>query len=71
MSLSSGNRSLTKKFVVPGYNADVETVSMIDVAAFNWNCPRHIKRRYAEEEIAAAFASGKEGRLPGFTAAHA
>ena len=35
------------------YSADVERVVVIDVAAFDWNCPQHITRRYTEAEFAA------------------
>ena len=34
------------------YRADVERIVVIDVAAFDWNCPQHITRRYTEEEFA-------------------
>ena len=35
-----------------GYKARVERVVIIDVVAFDWNCPQHITRRYTEEEFA-------------------
>lgn len=35
------------------YRGRVERVVVIDVAAFDWNCPQHITRRYTEEEFAA------------------
>ena len=35
------------------YRGQVERVVVIDVAAFDWNCPQHITRRYTEEEFAA------------------
>ncbi len=35
------------------YRAEVERIILIDVAAFDWNCPQHITRRYTEEEFAA------------------
>jgi predicted pyridoxine 5'-phosphate oxidase superfamily flavin-nucleotide-binding protein len=38
---------------LPGYKARVERVVMIDVAAFDWNCPQHITQRYTEAEFAA------------------
>lgn len=34
------------------YRAQVERVVYIDVAAFDWNCPQHITRRYTESEFA-------------------
>lgn len=37
---------------LPGYRALVERVAIIDVVAFDWNCPQHITRRYTESEFA-------------------
>ncbi len=34
------------------YRALVERVVVIDVAAFDWNCPQHISKRYTEQEFA-------------------
>ena len=36
---------------LPNYRARIERVAFIDVAAFDWNCPQHITRRYTEEEF--------------------
>ena len=36
---------------LPGYKARVERVGIIDVVAFDWNCPQHITRRYTEAEF--------------------
>ena len=33
------------------YRAQVERVVIIDVAAFDWNCPQHITPRYTESEL--------------------
>jgi hypothetical protein len=33
------------------YRGLVERVIVIDVAAFDWNCPQHITRRYTKEEF--------------------
>ena len=30
---------------------------LIDVEAFDWNCPQHITPRYTEDEVAAATQS--------------
>jgi len=37
---------------IPGYRARVERVALVDVVAFDWNCPQHITQRYTEEEFA-------------------
>ncbi len=34
------------------YNGKVERLAIIEVAAFDWNCPQHIERRYTTEELA-------------------
>jgi predicted pyridoxine 5'-phosphate oxidase superfamily flavin-nucleotide-binding protein len=34
----------------PEYKAKIERVVLIDVVAFDWNCPQHITRRYTESE---------------------
>jgi predicted pyridoxine 5'-phosphate oxidase superfamily flavin-nucleotide-binding protein len=47
------------KVTLPEYKARVERVVFIDVAAFDWNCPQHITRRYTvlelEEGVAPCF----------------
>jgi hypothetical protein len=41
----------------PGVGAAaVERALLIEVAAFDWNCPQHITPRYSEAEVAAAVA---------------
>jgi hypothetical protein len=35
------------------YRAEIERIVIIEVAAFDWNCPQHITRRYTEAEFAA------------------
>ncbi len=42
------------KVELPEYQARVERVVLIDVVAFDWNCPQHITRRYTESEFAAS-----------------
>jgi predicted pyridoxine 5'-phosphate oxidase superfamily flavin-nucleotide-binding protein len=37
---------------LPDYKARVERIVLIDVVAFDWNCPQHITRRYTETEFA-------------------
>ncbi len=41
------------KVELDDYNARVERVIYIDIAAFDWNCPQHITPRYTEAEFAA------------------
>jgi predicted pyridoxine 5'-phosphate oxidase superfamily flavin-nucleotide-binding protein len=37
---------------LPNYKGRVERVVIIEVTAFDWNCPQHITRRYTETELA-------------------
>ena len=37
------------------HDATVERVFLIDVEAFDWNCPQHIQPRFTEAEVRAAF----------------
>ena len=37
---------------LPGYKATIDRAFLIDVAAFDWNCPQHITPRFTEAEIA-------------------
>jgi predicted pyridoxine 5'-phosphate oxidase superfamily flavin-nucleotide-binding protein len=39
---------------LPDYRARVERVAVIDVEAFDWNCPQHITPRYTLAEVEAA-----------------
>jgi hypothetical protein len=39
---------------LPDYPARIERVAVIDVAAFDWNCPQHITPRFTESEVRAA-----------------
>ena len=41
---------------LPGYRARIERLAVIEVEAFDWNCPQHITPRFTIEEIEAASA---------------
>ncbi len=49
---SSVSPDVLEQVETPGYRARIERVVLIDVAAFDWNCPQHIKQRYTEQEFA-------------------
>jgi uncharacterized protein len=36
---------------VEGYPAHIERIFVIDIEAYDWNCPQHITPRYTKEEI--------------------
>ena len=38
----------------PDYRARIEGIAVIDVEAFDWNCPQHITQRFTRAEIEAA-----------------
>jgi len=46
--------ALLKAVGLPDYRARVERVAVIEVAAFDWNCPQHITARFTEAEVRAA-----------------
>ena len=48
------DKTTLERLVVPDYRAAVERGVLIDVEAFDWNCPQHITPRYTEDEVAAA-----------------
>lgn len=38
---------------IPGYRARIERIAIVDVEAFDWNCPQHITRRFTLEQVEA------------------
>jgi len=46
---------LLEQLALPEYQAKVERAVLIEVAAFDWNCPQHITRRYTEAEMDVLF----------------
>lgn len=42
---------LLRAVELPGYGAKVEHVLVIDVEAFDWNCPQHVTPRYTVEQV--------------------
>jgi predicted pyridoxine 5'-phosphate oxidase superfamily flavin-nucleotide-binding protein len=55
ISADEGSMTLAS-LAVPGYRAKVEHGLLIEVEAFDWNCPQHITPRFTEAEVAAAVA---------------
>ena len=45
---------LMSRLSTPGYPARIERALVIDVQAFDWNCPQHITPRYTAAEYAQA-----------------
>lgn len=48
--------ALAGRLAVPGYRAEIERAVVFRLAALDWNCPRHIPRRFTPAEIGAATA---------------
>jgi len=54
IDVADADPALLRLVELPGYSAKIERVALIDVAAFNWNCPQHIPQRFSSEDIAEA-----------------
>lgn len=51
---------ILKRVELPTYRARVERVMLIDVEAFDWNCPQHITPRFTQAEVELAVNPLKE-----------
>ncbi len=60
---------LVERLAVPGYRARVERAVLIDVEAFDWNCPQHIVPRFTAEEVARAVVAPLRARIAELEAA--
>ena len=52
----SADPGLLRQVELPGYQAQVERLMLIEVAAFDWNCPQHITPRFTAAEVERAVA---------------
>lgn len=57
---ASDNPELLSRLEMPAYRARIERAMVIDVEAFDWNCPQHITPRFTEAEIAQWAAALQE-----------
>jgi uncharacterized protein len=48
------NADIVKAVQLPQYRGRVERVGVIEVEAFDWNCPQHITPRFTEAEVRSA-----------------
>jgi predicted pyridoxine 5'-phosphate oxidase superfamily flavin-nucleotide-binding protein len=48
------NAGIVKAVQLPQYRSRVERVGVIEVEAFDWNCPQHITPRFTEAEVRSA-----------------
>tara|TARA_B110000858_G_scaffold77483_1_gene89777 strand:+ start:14116 stop:14688 length:573 start_codon:yes stop_codon:yes gene_type:complete len=54
-------REILEKVILPNYSAIIERVFLIDLVAYDWNCPQHITQRYTEVEIEKKFGKSIVG----------
>ncbi len=46
--------ALVAAVVQPDYRGRVEQIAVIDLEAFDWNCPQHIRQRFTLEQVSEA-----------------
>ncbi len=51
VEVSAADPDLVRRVDLPGYRARIDRVALFEVAAFDWNCPQHIMRRFTEAEV--------------------
>jgi hypothetical protein len=54
VAVADADPALVRQVDLPGYRARVDRVALIDVAAFDWNCPQHITQRFTLDQVEAA-----------------
>jgi predicted pyridoxine 5'-phosphate oxidase superfamily flavin-nucleotide-binding protein len=54
IDVADADPALLREVELPGYRAHIERVALVDVVAFDWNCPQHIPQRFALDDLAAA-----------------
>jgi uncharacterized protein len=57
---ASEQPDLAKRLAMTGYPARVERSVLIQVEAFDWNCPQHITPRFTEVEVKEALVPARE-----------
>ena len=45
--------ALLRTVELPHYRARIERVALIEIEAFDWNCPQHITQRFTREQVEA------------------
>lgn len=53
---TSEDPKIMESLALEGYSAKIERAFLIEVAAFDWNCPQHITPRFTVEDIESAVA---------------
>jgi uncharacterized protein len=57
---TTDDAEILEKLALPGYKAQIERAFLIDVAAFDWNCPQHITPRFTAEDVESAISPLQE-----------
>jgi predicted pyridoxine 5'-phosphate oxidase superfamily flavin-nucleotide-binding protein len=53
---TSEDPEILESLALEGYSAKIERAFLIEVAAFDWNCPQHITPRFTAEDVESAVA---------------
>jgi predicted pyridoxine 5'-phosphate oxidase superfamily flavin-nucleotide-binding protein len=53
-TMQEADPELVSAVELPGYRARVERIAVIEVEAFDWNCPQHITQRFTLADLKAA-----------------
>ncbi|MDN5200256.1 pyridoxamine 5'-phosphate oxidase family protein [Fulvivirgaceae bacterium BMA10] len=56
--VSPEDKSLQEKLVLPDYKAKVERFILLNVQAYDWNCPQHITPRFTMDEFLTGIKEG-------------
>ena len=51
VELAKADPALVRQVALPGYSARIERIALIEIAAFDWNCPQHITQRFTLEQV--------------------
>jgi uncharacterized protein len=60
VSIAELDPEVLQRVEIPSYRARVERVIVIDLEAFDWNCPQHITPRFTQAEVEATVRPLKE-----------
>jgi len=53
LAMEEADPELVSAVELPGYRARIERIAVVDVEAFDWNCPQHITQRFTRADIEA------------------
>lgn len=56
VDVADADPEFVRRVELPEYRARMERVALIDVEAYDWNCPQHITQRFSLAQVEAASA---------------